>query len=58
MYDRYSLGKLLKKAGFTNPQQVGPSESRIPNWANFNLDTDANGRIYKADSMYMEAIKP
>jgi predicted SAM-dependent methyltransferase len=58
MYDRYSLGKLLMRAGFTEPRRVGPTESRIPNWASFNLDTDADGQTYKADSMYMEAIKP
>jgi predicted SAM-dependent methyltransferase len=58
MYDRYSLAKLLEKAGFANAQQVGPAESRIPDWTRFNLDTDSDGRTYKADSMYMEAVKP
>jgi predicted SAM-dependent methyltransferase len=58
MYDYYSLGKLLQKAGFLRPQRVGPAESRIPDWTNFDLDTDRDGRIYKPDSMYMEACKP
>ena len=49
MYDRYSLAKLLTRAGFTEPQRVGPTESRIPDWARFNLDTEADGRTYKAD---------
>lgn len=58
MYDYYSLGKLLKKAGFSHPQRVGPRESRITDWVSFNLDTDPDGQIYKADSMYIEAVKP
>jgi SAM-dependent methyltransferase len=58
MYDSYSLGQLLKKAGFVHPQQVGPSDSKVPNWSSFHLDTEADGGIYKADSMYMEAVKP
>jgi predicted SAM-dependent methyltransferase len=58
MYDSYSLGKLLEKAGFKGPQRVGPVESRIPGWAEFHLDTDPDGQVYKADSMYMEAVKP
>jgi len=57
MYDRYSLAKLLEKAGFSNPQQVGSTESRIPAWSTYNLDTDPDGRTYKADSIFMEAIK-
>jgi predicted SAM-dependent methyltransferase len=58
MYDRYSLSKLLQLAGFTQVQQVGPAESRIPGWAAFHLDTEPDGRTYKADSIYMEACKP
>ncbi len=58
MYDSYSLGQLLKKVGFVHPQQVGPSDSKVPNWSSFHLDTEADGGIYKADSMYMEAVKP
>ncbi len=57
MYDSYSLGKLLEKAGFNYPQRVGPTESRIPGWASFHLDTEPDGQVYKADSMYMEAVK-
>jgi predicted SAM-dependent methyltransferase len=58
MYDHYSLGELLEKAGFAQPQQVGPTESRIPDWADFYLDAEPDGQVYKADSMYMEAVKP
>jgi hypothetical protein len=58
MYDSQSLGNLLQKAGFAEVKKVGPKESRIPGWAGFNLDSDADGCVYKADSMYVEAIKP
>jgi len=57
MYDAYSLARLLQEAGFTDPQRLGPAESRIPGWVSFNLDTEPDGRIYKADSLYMEAVK-
>lgn len=58
MYDRYSLKMLLEKAGFGDPKRVGPLESRIPDWASYHLDTDADGSVYKPDSLYMEAVKP
>jgi predicted SAM-dependent methyltransferase len=58
MYDSFSLARLLEQAGFTNSQRVSASESRLPGWANFCLDTEPDGRVYKADSLYMEAIKP
>jgi predicted SAM-dependent methyltransferase len=57
MYDNYSLGRLLENVGFRDPQRLTPTESRIPGWASFNLDTDPDGCIYKADSIYMEAVK-
>lgn len=57
MYDRYSLVKILEEAGFTSPLQMKASESQIPNWTSFNLDTEPDGTIYKPDSLYMEAIK-
>jgi SAM-dependent methyltransferase len=58
MYDRRSLAGILEKAGFVNPRKVGPTESAVQNWASFSLDTDPDGSVYKADSMYMEALKP
>lgn len=58
MYDRYSLAQLLKEAGFQNPQSVGPTESQIPGWTDYHLDTEPDGTVYKPDSMYMEAVKP
>ncbi|ANV89537.1 class I SAM-dependent methyltransferase [Picosynechococcus sp. PCC 8807] len=58
MYDRYSLQRLLEECGFVDIRQCAAHESRIPNWTNFNLDTEPDGTIYKPDSLYMEATKP
>ncbi len=57
MYDRYSLAQALEAAGFSEPKQVGAAESRISSWANFGLDTEPDGSVYKPDSLYMEAVK-
>jgi len=58
MYDRFSLGRLLKKAGFTDYRVVSPTESRIPNWIDFHLDMRPDGRIVKPDLFFAEAVKP
>ena len=58
MYDRYSLHELLSSIGFTGIVQRSASESYIPRWSKYNLDTEADGTVYKPDSIYMEAIKP
>ena len=57
MYDRYSLLKLLREVGFEGPQLLGPSQSQIPNWTEFHLDTEPDGAIYKPFSLYAEARK-
>jgi predicted SAM-dependent methyltransferase len=58
MYDSYSLASLLRDTGFSNSQRQTATESRIPNWSSFHLDFEPDGRVYKADSLYMEAFKP
>ena len=58
MYDRYSLALLLEKCGLENIIQRTATESSIPDWACWNLDTEPDGTVYKPDSLYMEAIKP
>ena len=58
MYDRYSLAKALKAAGFTNVKQCEAGESRIPQWPSFHLDTEPDGSTYKPDSLFMEATEP
>lgn len=57
MYDRYSLLKLLREAGFESPQLFSPSQSQIPNWTDFHLDTEPEGTTYKPFSLYAEARK-
>lgn len=58
MYDRYSLGKLLAEAGFSEITERSANESYLERWASFNLDTEPDSAIYKPDSFYMEGIKP
>ncbi|MFA6596667.1 MAG: TDP-N-acetylfucosamine:lipid II N-acetylfucosaminyltransferase [Ignavibacteriaceae bacterium] len=57
MYDRYSLSKLLKDAGFTNIKVTTAFESMIPNFNKYNLDIEPDNSIRKPDSLFMEAIK-
>ena len=57
MYDRYSLAQILRDVGFRGPRPVGAAESEIPGWADYHLDTEPEGTIYKPDSFYMEARK-
>jgi predicted SAM-dependent methyltransferase len=57
MYDRYSLARALESVGFREPRVVGPAESSIPGWTQFNLDTEPDGTVYKPDSFYVEARK-
>ena len=57
MYDRYSLSKVLEEAGFAQVVKREATESAIPEWCGFNLDTDADGSVYKPDSLFMEATR-
>jgi predicted SAM-dependent methyltransferase len=58
MYDRYSLARALERGGFSSTRAVGPTESAIPDWSGFHLDTEPDGSVYKPDSLYMEATRP
>lgn len=57
MYDRFSLGQLVKEAGFTDIAFVGPAESRIVGWRSYNLDTEPDGTTVHPGSLYLEATK-
>ena len=57
MYDRYSLSLLLDRSGFESPVERSGFDSAIDNWAQYNLDGDQHGTVYKPDSLYLEAIK-
>ncbi|MCF8144163.1 MAG: glycosyltransferase [Deltaproteobacteria bacterium] len=58
MYDRYSLAKLLREAGFEEITLVSADESRIPKFNSYLLDIDEDNLVRKPDSLFMEAIKP
>jgi hypothetical protein len=58
MYDRYSLARLMLKAGFRDPIQQSATQSLIADWPSFNLDTLADGTVIKPDSLFMEARRP
>jgi hypothetical protein len=47
MYDHYSLALLLKKCGLENIIQCSATESGIPDWVSWNLDTEPDGTVYK-----------
>lgn len=57
MYDKFSLKRLLAKQGFDQIIRRTATDSYIENWYEYNLDTEPDGTIYKADSIYMEAKK-
>lgn len=57
MYDRFSLRRILEKAGFVEVRLCEATESRIPDFNGYNLDVEA-GKIRKPDSIFMEGIKP
>lgn len=56
MYDRVSLAEILIQVGFRQPQQMEATESRLPGFARYELDS-RNGIARKPDSLYMEALK-
>lgn len=58
MYDRVSLARLLKDAGFTNIRVCSATDSGIADFARYELDADAGGRTRKPDSLFMEASRP
>jgi FkbM family methyltransferase len=58
MYDRYSLGRLMTKAGFVEVRHCSADSSSIEEFAAYNLDTEPDGTVYKPDSFFMEAQNP
>jgi SAM-dependent methyltransferase len=56
MYDRYSMKRLLQKAGFSQIKISRADQSSIPNFNTYQLDT-INGKIRKPDSLFIEGIK-
>ncbi len=58
MYDRYSLGRILKRTGFTEVRVVDANRSLIPDWEEYSLDVNLEGEAAKPDSVYVEGVKP
>jgi hypothetical protein len=46
------------EAGFREPVVRQATESTIPQWSSYHLDTMPDGSVVKPDSIFMEAIKP
>lgn len=57
MYDRYSLGELLRRIGFVDVVVKTPHTSDIPEFARYELDVKA-GQPYDPTSLFIEARKP
>jgi SAM-dependent methyltransferase len=58
MYDRFSLGRLLRTVGFVDVRQCSAHESAIPRFREYRLDEMPDGGVRKPDSLFMEARKP
>ena len=56
MYDRFSLGRLLKNSGFKNIQVMSSYESNIPEWSKYELDVK-DGMVFDSKGLFMEAKK-
>jgi ubiquinone/menaquinone biosynthesis C-methylase UbiE len=57
MYDRITLALMLETVGFRDIRCIEYRHSSIPSWDRIDLDRNANGSAYKAESVYVEAIK-
>jgi hypothetical protein len=57
MYDRFSLVRALRHAGFSDVRCRSAGESAIPGFATFQLEEIA-GKPRKPDSLYVEGVKP
>jgi hypothetical protein len=56
MYDRFSLKMILERVGFKQISFKSPFESKIPDWASYELDVK-NGCIYDPHSLFIEGMK-
>jgi hypothetical protein len=56
MYDRYSLKRLLERAGFSDIRICEASTSKIPDFNIYSLDVVDN-KTRKPDSLFLEATK-
>ena len=57
MYDRFSLERAMRAAGFDVIGAREPGESSIPGFGDHGLEV-LDGRVRKPDSLYLEGLKP
>jgi hypothetical protein len=57
MYDEYGLKLALEEIGFKQIALRDFNESLIPGFNSYCLDCNAEGKPYKRNSLYMEALK-
>jgi SAM-dependent methyltransferase len=58
MYDRFNLGHLLERTGFTGIAARSFDASAYPGWNAVGLDRAEDGGEYIPGSLYLEAIRP
>ncbi|MDE0863627.1 MAG: methyltransferase domain-containing protein [Rubripirellula sp.] len=56
MYDRVSLTQLVQCLGLESARVCSASESKIPGFSSYGLDSDSNG-ARKPDSLFFESVK-
>jgi predicted SAM-dependent methyltransferase len=56
MYDRFSLARLLRESGFMNVKICTATESQIPRFDEYQLDS-LDGVVRKPDSLFIEGRK-
>ena len=57
LYDRHTLGALLRRTGFRDATVRDHRTSAVPDWPSFGLDEHADGRPWIEGSLYMEAVR-
>ena len=57
MYDRHSLVELFQEAGLCNAEACDCESSRVRDWKQFHLDSNADGSPYKPESLYVEGTR-
>ncbi len=57
MYDQFSLGRLLEKAGFNDVVVCAPDVSHIAEFSSYRLEV-IDGVVRKPDSLFMEGVRP
>jgi SAM-dependent methyltransferase len=57
MYDRVNLPYLLRDVGYRKVTVERFDTSVIPEWNRYGLDRNEEGREYKPESLYVEAVK-